>query len=245
MIDSVSLAGQRVLVTGGTTGIGRATVHRLVGAGAQVLTFGRDRDALGQAIADAPEGPGSVTGLTADIATQDGVDQVFAAVDAELGGIDILVCNAALGADPIHEMDDADWRYVVDTNLVGYLACARAAIDRMRERGGQLLFVSSISVAIKARGESVYAATKGGVNAFAETLRKEVAELGIRVGIIEPGSVATDMQECSTDEQRAAVSRREMLHADAIADAILFALTRDPGCDVVSLRIEPQLQKGT
>lgn len=236
------LAGKRVLVTGGTTGIGRATVHLLAAEGARVLTFGRNREALDQALADAPVG--GVAGLTADVATRDGVAQVFAAVDAQLGGLDILVANAALGAQPIHEMADDDWRYVIETNLTGYLACARGAIERFDAAGGgQLLFVSSISPEIKAPGESVYAATKAGVNAFAETLRKEVAERNVRVSVIEPGSVDTDMQQCSPDERREAIQRDEMLHAREIAEAIRFALTRSPSCDVVSLRIEPRVQQ--
>jgi NADP-dependent 3-hydroxy acid dehydrogenase YdfG len=244
MTEATSLAGKRVLVTGGTTGIGRATMHQLIAQGAQVLTFGRHRQELDRAIDDAPSGPGSVTGLIADAATRDGIETVFAAVDERLGGIDILVANAALGAGPLHEMPEADWRYVIDTNLTGYLACAQHAIERMQAAGGgHLLFVSSISVHIKAVGESVYAATKGGINAFAETLRKEIAEQNIKVSVIEPGSVGTDMQECSPEQQREAIARHEMLHADEIAEAILFALTRSERCDVVTLRIEPRIQK--
>ena len=86
-------------------------------------------------------------------------------------------------------------------------------------------------------------ATKAGVQAFAETLRKEVATRNIRVTVIQPGSVATDMQECSEEEKRAAVARDEMLHAEEIAEAIVFALTRSARADVVTLRIEPRIQK--
>jgi 3-hydroxy acid dehydrogenase / malonic semialdehyde reductase len=238
--NNLRLLGKRVLVTGGTTGIGRATVHQLVAQGAQVLTFGRHRAKLDDALADA--GPGTVHGFTADAATREGIAAVFDAVDAQLGGLDMLVACAALGAEPLHEMEDDAWRYVIETNLVGTLACARAAMQRM-EKGGHLLFVSSISPWIQAPGESVYAATKGGLNAFAGTLRKEVADRNIKVSVIEPGSTATDMQQCSLDEKRDAVARHEMLHAEEVAEAILFALTRSERCDIVSLRIEPRLQK--
>ena len=169
---------------------------------------------------------------------------MFAAVDERLGGLDVLIACAALGAQPIHEMEDEDWRYVIETNLVGYLACARLAIDRMAAHGGgHLLFVGSISTEIKAAGESVYSATKAGVQAFAETLRKEIAGKNIRVSVIQPGSVDTDMQECSAEEKREAVANREMLHAEEIAEAIGFVLTRSSASDVVNLRIEPLLQK--
>jgi NAD(P)-dependent dehydrogenase (short-subunit alcohol dehydrogenase family) len=239
------LAGKRILVTGGTTGIGRATVKMLVEHGARVLTFGRHQPELDDSLANARGGEGEVSGLTADSGTREGVEQVFAALDERLGGIDMLVCCAALGAEPIHEMDEDAWRHVIDTNLVGYLSCARQAIKRMEQvGGGHLLFVGSISSTIKAAGESVYSATKAGIDAFAETLRKEISdEKSIKVSVIQPGSVGTDMQECTDEEKREAIANHEMLYAEEIAEAILFALTRSERCDVVTLRIEPRVQK--
>jgi NADP-dependent 3-hydroxy acid dehydrogenase YdfG len=216
----------------------------LAGDGARLLTFGRDAATLEQMVAEARELGGTVSGLAADVATREGVEAVFAAVDRELGGIDMLVACAALGARPIHEMADADWRYVVETNLVGCMACARAAILRMvPQGGGHLLFVGSVSTEIKAVGESVYAATKAGLQAFAETLRKEVAAENIKVSVIQPGSTATEMQECSDGEKQAAIARDEMLYAEEVAEAIHFALTRSQRADVLNLRIEPRLQK--
>ena len=240
MADHTRLSGKRILVTGGTTGIGRETIRLLTQQGARVLTFGRDPAALAVAL-DYAQG---AQGLTADAATREGIEAVFRAVDERLGGIDILVACAALGAQPIHEMAEDEWRYVVDTNLTGYLSCARAAIVRMiPQGGGHLVFVGSISVEIKKPGESVYAATKAGIQAFAETLRKEVAEQNIKVSVVQPGSVATDMQDCTDEEKRAAVAGDEMLDAVEIAEAIEFVLTRSSRADVVNLRIEPRLQK--
>jgi len=242
--NHTSLKDKRILVTGGTTGIGRATVSLLVSEGADVLTFGRNEADLEQALAEARQGDGSCVGLTADAATREGMDAVFAAVDEELGGIDMLVACAALGAQPLHEMAEDDWRYVIDTNLVGYLAAARSAIKRMETQGGgHLLFVGSISTEIKAEGESVYSATKAGIQAFAETLRKEIAEKNIKVSVIQPGSVATPMQECTDEEKQQAIANHEMLYAEEIAEAIHFALTRSERADIVNLRIEPRLQK--
>lgn len=240
-----SLNGKRILVTGGTTGIGRETVRLLAAEGARVLTFGRHQQELDEALAHAQGGSGDVTGMTADAATREGIDAVFAAVDDRLGGIDMLVACAALGAEPIHEMEEDEWRYVIDTNLVGYLASAKRAIKRMEAAGGgHLLFVGSISTEIKAAGESVYSATKAGVQAFAETLRKEIsASKNIKVSVIQPGSVDTPMQECSDAEKREAVANHEMLLAVEVAEAILFVLTRSERADVVNLRIEPRIQK--
>ena len=240
-----SLSGKRILVTGGTTGIGRALVKMLVEEGARVLTFGRHQRELDDSLENASDGPGEVSGLTADSSTREGVDEVFKTVDERLGGLDMLVCCAALGAEPIHEMEEDDWRYVIETNLVGYLACARRSIERMeKEGGGHLLFVGSISSTIKAAGESVYSATKAGIDAFAETLRKEISEeKNIKVTVIQPGSVGTDMQECTEDEKREAIANHEMLYAEELAETIVFALTRSARTDVVTLRVEPRVQK--
>lgn len=238
----VAIAGRRMLVTGGTTGIGRATLLALADQGAKILTFGRDEAALRQTLdlAGLPE----TCGMTADVARSQDIEHIFSVVDQRLGGIDVLVACAALGAQPIHEMDDADWRYVVETNLVGYMACTRGALKRMIAQGsGQIVLVSSISPEIKAAGESVYAATKAGVDAFALTLRKEVGDTGVRISVIQPGSVGSDMQPCTAEEQRDAIARGGMLFAEEIAEAIIFVLTRSSRCDIPMLRIEPIRQK--
>jgi 3-hydroxy acid dehydrogenase/malonic semialdehyde reductase len=244
MNQRTSIAGKRVLVTGGTTGIGRATVATLVREGARVLTFGRHQSSLDEALAEAGGGPGSAEGVIADASRKEDMDAVFAAVDEKLGGIDLLVTCAAIGAEPLHEMEEDDWRQVIETNLVGTLSAARRAIPRMEAQGGgQLIFVGSISVDIKKPGESVYAATKAGIQAFAETLHKEVADKNIKVGVIQPGSVSTPMQECSDDEKAQAIADLEMLQAGEVAEAILFTATRSERADIVNLRIEPVRQK--
>lgn len=236
------LAEKRILLTGGTTGIGRATFLALANAGARLLTFGRERAPMEELLSEAKLG--SECGLIADASSREDIAAVFDAVDARLGGIDILIANAALGAQPLHEMDEDGWRYVVETNLLGYLGCTRAALKRMLAQGdGHIMLISSISPEIKAPGESVYAATKGGIDSFALTLRKEVADMGIRVSVIQPGSVGSDMQPCDAEEQREAIARAEMLFAEEIAEAIVFVLTRSARCDIPVLRIEPLKQK--
>ncbi|MBP2159362.1 MULTISPECIES: SDR family oxidoreductase [Asticcacaulis] len=241
-----SLKAKRVLLTGGTTGIGRATLMLLAEEGARVVTYGRDRahldDALEAVRALTERAGGEVHGMTADSASAEDLERVFRTVDDKLGGLDILVANAALGAQPVHEMEELEWRYVIDTNLSGYMACAQGALTRMDRQGGQLLFVSSIATIIKKPGESVYAASKAGVQAFAETLRREVQDRRIRVSVIQPGATGTDMQPGGDDARREAIAKDEMLYAEEVAEAILFALTRSERADVVNLRIEPLIQ---
>ena len=232
-----SLEGRRALVTGGAGGVGRETAARLLERGAAVVS------------ADIPSASGHAQGslvYSGDLSRPEELERLFHLVDSQLGGLDILVACAGLPADPLTTIPDAGWRQVIDANLVSYVGCAKKAIERMRvsDRGGaQVVLVGSVSVHIKAVGESVYNASKGGVAAFSETLRKEMMREKIRVTLIEPGAIATHLQPYSDSELATFERRHEMLPAAEVAEAILFAVTRPPGVDVVTLRIEPLMQK--
>jgi 3-hydroxy acid dehydrogenase / malonic semialdehyde reductase len=232
-----SLAGQRILITGGAGGVGRETAARMVAAGARVISAdipGAERHA-----------EGTLT-FAGDLARHDEIERLFAFVDDELGGLDILVACAGLPSDSLMDISDEGWRQVIDANLVSYVGCAKRAVERIRASGrddGQLIFVGSISVHIKAVGESVYNASKGGVKLFTETLRKELIPEKIRVTLIEPGAIATHLQPFSDEKLHELEDRQEMLPAAEVAEAIMFAATRAPGVDVVTLRIEPLVQK--
>jgi NAD(P)-dependent dehydrogenase (short-subunit alcohol dehydrogenase family) len=231
------LTDRRVLITGGAGGVGRETAARMLAAGARVVS------------ADIPSAThhaeGAIT-YSGDLGRQADVNRLFQFVDDQLGGLDILVACAGLPADSLMDISDAGWRQVIDANLISYVACTKKAIDRIRTSGridGQVILVGSISVHIKAVGESVYNASKGGVALFAETLRKEMIPEKIRVTLIEPGAIATHLQPY--DDARLAQFEQglEMLPAVEVAEAIMFAATRPPGVDVVTLRIEPLNQK--
>ena len=243
MIEKVSLRGKRVLVTGGTTGIGRAAVRLLAEEGARILTFGRHQSALDESIAHSKDTGAELHGLVADVATKEGVAAVFAVVDEKLGGLDILINNAGVAIKPVQDMSDEDWRYGVETDFLGYLACARAAQTRLEAQGGgHIVFVGSVSAELKAPGNSTYGATKAGVHAYAEILRKEVAKKGIKVTLIEPGLVEAELQGFDDATKREKIEKEEMLYAEELADTIIFALTRSHRTDVVTLRTEPRLQ---
>jgi 3-hydroxy acid dehydrogenase / malonic semialdehyde reductase len=245
MADRADLRGKHILITGATGGLGRAVAERMVAAGAQVLAADRDESDL-RTLAEGFADNAPIKTVTADLASADGVARMFEAVDTQLGGLDILVACAGVGSGPLAEMDDAGWRYVIESNLASYIACTKGAIDRIKASGikdGMIILVGSISVHIKAVGESVYNASKGGIASFSETLRKELIPDSIRVTLIEPGAIATEMQPCSAEERAAQVHAYRMLPPAEVAEAIMFAATRDPGVDVVTLRIEPLVQK--
>lgn len=242
-MDLTSLSQKRVLVTGGTTGIGRATVARLSAEGARVVTFGRSETALAAMLAQLPEAE-HVYGLVADATKPEDIARVYEKIDQALGGLDMLINNAGVGIDPVQDTSNADWRYGIETDFVAYLAFAQPAIQRMETAGGgHIVFIGSITAELKAAGTSTYAAAKAGVRTYAEILRKEVADHNIKVTWIEPGAVSTDMQKASPEEQRVKIAAEEMLSAEDLADAIAFVLTRPVRTDISALRIEPRLQK--
>jgi 3-hydroxy acid dehydrogenase / malonic semialdehyde reductase len=248
MVDEYSvLSGKRVLITGGAGGVGRAVAARMFAAGACVLITDREETDLRSVTENVGSAEnGAIGTFAADLSGPGGVTRVFKHVDDWLGGLDILVACAGVGSGPLSEMDDAAWRYVIESNLSSYVACTKQAIDRIRAGGGDegmVILVGSISVRIMAVGESVYNAAKGGVASFAETLRKELIPERIRLTLIEPGAIDTAMQPCSAEERRRLRAEYKLLPPEEVAEAIHFAATRPVGVDVVTLRIEPLDQK--
>jgi NADP-dependent 3-hydroxy acid dehydrogenase YdfG len=238
-----SLNGKNILITGGTTGIGRSTAMLLAAQGAQVMIFGRHQQELDNSMRDIKETGGSVIGLTADTSKPEDIQRVFKKVDEQLGTLDIMINNAALGYNSVMEGEYKDWSYIVDTNLLGYMAMAHEAIARMKANGkGHIVNIGSMSADTREKDSSVYVATKAGIQGFSEALRKEVNPLGIKVTLVEPGSVGTDMQPESPEEQRQTEEKMEMLKAEDIAACVLYSLIQPKRCDVVMVQIRPHLQ---
>jgi NADP-dependent 3-hydroxy acid dehydrogenase YdfG len=241
--DAQSVSGKAVLVTGGTTGIGRATARLLLGQGARVVVFGRDEGALEDALSELEGAGGEVYGLTADVSRMDDVRRVFAEVDRRLGRLDILIANAAVTGEGFEEDDLGRIEYVVRTNVVGYLACAHEAVARMKPQGrGHVVLVGSMSADLREPDGTTYVATKGAIQAMAESLRKTANEDGIKVTLVEPGKVATDMVDRSEAEKARAVAEGEMLTPEDIAGSVLYALLQPARCDVVSVQLRPHRQ---
>jgi NADP-dependent 3-hydroxy acid dehydrogenase YdfG len=238
------VSGKSVLVTGGTTGIGRATALLLAGLGADVVICGLDARHLEEALKDIRKtAKGSVHGFTADLGTEEGVKKAFEEADKRIASLDILVNNAALPFGSITEGSYADWKRIVDTNLTGYLACAAEAIKRMKAKGeGHILNIGSMSADVREETGSVYVATKAGIQGFSESLRKQVNPFGIKVTLIEPGAVDTDMQPDNPQDKKEQVEKGEMLAADDIAAAVLYVISQPKRCDVVELKVRPHLQ---
>jgi NADP-dependent 3-hydroxy acid dehydrogenase YdfG len=238
-----ALKGKRIFITGGTTGIGRAIANLLGSQGTKIFTCGRHRPELNDALESIRSTGASAAGELADLSTPADIQRIFKQADQSLGGLDIFINNAAVAGGGVEEEDDESWRYIVETNLLGYIGCAKEAIRRMKSAGkGHIVLIGSMSADLRTGGSSIYAATKSGIQAFAEALRKEVNPEGIKVSLIEPGKTGSDMVEQSPSEQRDLIQKHEMLRAEDIAVAVHYVLTQPARCDVVSLQIRPHLQ---
>jgi NADP-dependent 3-hydroxy acid dehydrogenase YdfG len=235
-----SIAGKSVVVTGGTTGIGRATARLLASQGAKVLIFGRDPQALESALKDMPEG---VVGLTADTTNLEDIQKVFEAADARIGGVDILINNAAEAAQSILDTEYAEWEYVVRANILGYFACAREAAQRMEAKGfGHIVNIGSLSAKARDAGSDVYVATKCAIEGFSESLRKQVNEKGIKVTLVEPGKVGADFPNSTPEEQPKLEAEGKQLKSEDIAASVYFTLIQPRRCDVILMQVRPHKQ---
>jgi len=244
--EPVSVEGKPILVTGGTTGIGRAIAMLLVARGARVLTFGRDEDALNDALNDIKGvGGGEIYGLTADATKPEDVQKVFREADRRLDGLDVLINNAALGAGSVLDSDYDEWQTVVGTNLLGYMLCCKEAAERMRKKGdGHIVNIGSMSAKVREEGSDVYVATKSGIEGFTDSLAKQANKEGIRVTLIEPGLVGSDMTTDQVPKEGQAEKQEamEMMKAGELAECVYYCITQPKRVNVALVQIRPTLQ---
>lgn len=232
-----TLTGKTALISGGTTGIGRATALSLARQGVAVFIFGRHQRELSDALADAEKtAPGKVTGVMADQAEAADVARVFVEFRRRHARLDFLINNAAVAPESLEKESDAGIDYAIRANLTGYLLCTRHALKLMGA-GGHIVNIGSISAEKRGAEGEIYTATKSGIRGYSESLRKTCGERGIRVTLIEPGWVGTDMTEEPPEKQREYQGRQEMMKAEDIAECILFSLTAPLRCDVAMLQV--------
>ena len=196
------LAGQKALVTGGSSGIGRAVAVALGGAGADIGVNYRSGEGEAQEVVAAIKQKGSsAIAIQADVAKEDQVQAMFARMCEAFGTIDILVANAGLQQDAAFEaMTLQQWNTVINVNLTGQFLCCREAVREFKRRGvrreiscaaGKIICMSSVHDTIPWAGHVNYAASKGGVMLMMKSIAQEVAPYRIRVNSISPGAIRT------------------------------------------------------
>jgi glucose 1-dehydrogenase len=207
------LLGQKALVTGASSGIGRAIALALGEAGADVVVNYVSGESQARDVAAEIESFGSRCVVQrADVSSEADVERMFAAMQSELGTIDILVNNAGLQQDaPFEQLTLAQWNKVIGVNLTGQFLCARAAVREFKRRGvrpevscsaGKIICISSVHEVIPWAGHVNYAASKGGVMLMMKSIAQEVAPYRIRVNSISPGAIRTpiNMEAWGTPE---------------------------------------------
>ena len=231
------MAGKTAILTGVTGGWGRAVLDRFLDRGWNVCATTRGETGL----------PDGVLIAEADLTDADSAQAVVDAAVERFGRVDALACVAGgfAAAGPVHEQSLDVWRKQLALNLDTAYLISRAVLGPMLEQGsGSIVNISSVAGRFARNGNAVYSLTKFGVNGFTEALRKEVTRRHVRVGVLEPGGVATELASHNNDEVRTAITdpfyeQTEVLAPDDIADGVAYMVTRPRHASVGELWIMP------
>jgi glucose 1-dehydrogenase len=224
------LVGQKALVTGASSGIGKGVAHAMARAGADVVVNHVATDgAADRVVEEIRREGGSAIAIRADVSDEEQVQSMFRQTISELGTIDILVNNAGLQQDaPVEQMSLKQWNKVISVNLTGQFLCAREAIKEFRRRGvvpeisraaGKILCISSVHEVIPWAGHVNYAASKGGVMLLMKSIAQEVAPFRIRVNSIAPGAIRTPINTAAWDSPEAYDRLMQLVPYNRIGEA--------------------------
>lgn len=235
------------IVTGASSGIGEATATALARAGARVCLIARRQERMA-ALSDklASEGLPRPIHFQADVSDHAQVAKAIAATIQQLGRVDVLVNNAGvMYVGPVDGANPEDWKRMIDINVLGLMYCTHAVLPEMKkQKSGDIINISSVSGRLVSSRSAVYSATKFAVNAFSEGLRQEVQAQGIRITLIEPGAVATELTDHIADESTKTtvkdwVAKMTPLSAEDIANAIFYAVTQPRSVSVNEILVRP------
>jgi NAD(P)-dependent dehydrogenase (short-subunit alcohol dehydrogenase family) len=232
-----SLEGKSAVVTGSTKGIGRAIAEVLLEAGARVAVSARDEREVAAAGKDLSRTHAKrVLAYRCDVRREEDVSALFEETEHAFGGVDILINNAGVGVfRNLEEMSLEEWNSVIETNLTGVFLCSRAAIPRMRKRGGgYIVNVSSLAGRNAFPSATAYNASKFGLNGMSEALMQEVRHDGIKVSYLMPGSVATHFNDHTPGPEDA-----WKIQPVDIARIVLDLVTQDPRTLASAVEIRP------
>jgi NADP-dependent 3-hydroxy acid dehydrogenase YdfG len=245
-----SLDGRRIAITGASSGIGEATAELLAAEGAAVAVGARREDRLADLVERITSAGGTAHAIPVDVSDEPSAKSFVEGAAEQMGGLDGLVNNAGVMLlGPIDGADTETWRRMVDVNLLGLLYCTHAALPILREGGGgDIVNLSSVAGRIASAGSGVYNLTKWGVGAFSEALRQETGWAKIRVTIIEPGFVETELQgHNEIPAVREAIEKMseqigKLLEAGDIARAIHYAMSQPEHVSVNEILVRPSNQ---
>ncbi len=243
------LDGKVAVVTGASSGIGEATAEALAAEGASVVVAARREERLADLSKRIEGNGGRVLAAACDVADEGQAHGLIQKAEEEFGRVDILVNNAGVMLlSTVGKGLSEEWRQMFDVNVLGLLYTTDAAIETMKRQGsGHLVNISSVAGRKVTRDSSgVYAGSKFAVGAISEGLRQELLEDNIRVTIVEPGAVETELADHITDEDArqslGGLLNLEILQAEDIANAIVYAVTQPERVSVNEILIRPTQQ---
>jgi len=238
------------LITGASSGIGAAIARDLGSRGYHLALAARRRDALESVAAGIRTSGGGAVPLVCDVTKPEQIATCVAHTLTEFGRIDVLVNNAGIMHNGlIAGADVAEWREMIDVNLMGLMLVTHAVLPHMKAAGsGHIVNISSVAGRIITVNNGVYNVTKWGVNVFSEALRKEVHAANIKVTVIGPGVVDTDLKEkIANPEARATfkafAAALDPLRAEDVAGAVAYALEQPPHVAINEVLLRPLKQE--
>src|SRR5579862_487464 len=241
----IDLSGRVVAVTGASSGIGEAVARACAGAGAAVAVCARRTERIDALAREIEASGGRALAVTADVGEEDQANAFIRAAHERFGRLDALVNNAGVMLlGPIDGAPTEEWRRMIHANVFGVLYCTHAALPLMKAQGaGDIVIVSSVGGRVVGRFSGIYSLTKFGVGVFAEALRQESVGTGLRVTLIEPGRVDTELRTHVREEVMAELSggfsNVVAMSAEQIADAILFAIGQPPEVHISEVLMRP------
>lgn len=235
--------GKVVIITGASSGIGAETARQLARLGCRLTLAARSEEKLAALARDVDA---DVLTMRTDVTVRDEVVRMVEATIERFGRVDVMFANAGIYIPGQAIEGDPDaWAQLMDVNIDGVLFCVHAVLEPMKQQGsGDILVSSSISGHVDIDWEPVYSASKHAVQGFVHTLRRQVAPLGLRVGAIAPGAVATELWD-KTDPveiERLSVQEHSFIKAEDVARAVVFMLSQPAHVTIRDLVILPQNQ---
>ena len=233
------------VITGASSGIGEATARALAADGHKVALLARRADRI-ETLAAELGGGSSAIAIEADVTDRDSLVAAAARVESELGRTAILVNNAGVMLlGPFSSELRSDYRQMIEVNLIGAITATEVFLPQLRDGGGDLVNVSSVAGRTARIGNAVYAATKWGINGFSEGLRQEL-QPDIRVTVVEPGAVATELTDHITDAATKQAVKQFVedlaITAEDIAAVIAFAVSRPHRMTLNEILVRPTAQ---
>ncbi len=230
------LAGQVAVVTGAGRGIGASIAQKLASLGARVVLCGRTLKTLEKTASGISASGGLAHALVCDVSSLESVQALAVSIHREFGKLDILVNNAGIGsfACPLHEMTPEQWEKLLNTNLRGVFYCVRSFAPMMMRAGtGQIVNISSLAGKNALPNGAAYAASKWGLNGLSYSIAEELRGHGIRVSVVCPGSVDTELSPHTGKDST------KMLKPDDVAHVVAMLVTQAPQSFVSEVLLRP------